>query len=131
MKERGGSSDSGLFHRVWSKMTASQDTLEANELQEDVQQAGALAIAECQDRERVTLSGSLRAVGVRPRAGSPTLEADLYDGSGMVTLIWVGRRRIPGIDPGRGIVVTGRVACRNEKRYMYNPRYSLRPSDAS
>lgn len=129
MAEDGGSPDNGLLRRVWSRITASEDSLEAAELQEDVQESGAEPISGCQDRQRVTLTGTLRTVGVRPVAGSPTLEADLYDGSGLVTLIWIGRRRIPGIEPGRGIVVTGRIAVREDKRYMYNPRYTLRPTD--
>ena len=59
-------------------------------------------IADAPDRERVQLRGTLRTVTLRPRGGVPALEAELYDGSGVITVIWLGRRRIAGIAPGPG-----------------------------
>jgi hypothetical protein len=55
----------------------------------------------------------------------PTLEAELFDGSGSVTLVWLGRRRIPGIEPGRTLTARGRFADVEGKRVIYNPRYEL------
>jgi hypothetical protein len=60
----------------------------------------------------------------------PTLEAELYDGSGTVTLIWLGRRRIRGIDPGRSVVVHGRLTKQDGRPTIYNPAYELRASGA-
>jgi hypothetical protein len=56
----------------------------------------------------------------------PALEAELYDGSGIVTLIWLGRRRIAGIEPGRQIKVSGLVGSQHAERVMFNPGYELR-----
>ena len=47
------------------------------------------------------MTGRLRTVVYTPRTNLPTLEADLYDGSDVVTLVWLGRRHIAGIEPGR------------------------------
>ena len=80
---------------------------------------------EAPDREPVRLQGSLRTVSLRPRAGVPALEAELSDGTGSVVIIWLGRRRIAGIDPGRNIRVQGRVGRVDGVRVMYNPRYEL------
>jgi len=41
--------------------------------------------------------------------------------------VWLGRRRIGGIAPGRGIRVVGRIGVQDGQRVMYNPRYDLRP----
>ena len=49
----------------------------------------------------------------------------MRDGSGSVTLVWLGRRQIPGIDPGRTLKVWGRISCHEGKRLLYNPRYEL------
>jgi hypothetical protein len=65
-------------------------------------------------------------VTLRPRGGVPALEAELYDGSGLITLVWLGRRRIAGIEPGRAIKVTGRVGVQDRMRVMFNPRYELK-----
>ena len=37
------------------------------------------------------------------------MEAELYDGTGAITVIWLGRRRIGGINPGRSMQVAGRI----------------------
>ena len=58
------------------------------------------------------LQGTLRTVTLRPRGGVPALEAELYDGSGTIVLVWLGRRRITGIEPGRSIQVIGRLGSR-------------------
>jgi hypothetical protein len=104
---------------------AGADT-EAEELQKDVAQAGCCPIAEAQDRQRVEIQGSLRTVTLRPRGGVPALEAELYDGSGVITVVWLGRRRIAGIEPGRQIRVLGRLGRQDAHRIMFNPRYELR-----
>lgn len=105
---------------------ASSATDEARELKDNTAKAGCCAIADARDRERVTLTGTLRTVTLRPRGGVPALEAELYDGSGMITLIWLGRRRIGAIEPGRLVKVQGRIGVQDQGRVMYNPRYELR-----
>jgi hypothetical protein len=70
----------------------------------------------------------LRAVTLRPRGTGLTMEADLWDGTGSINLIWLGRRDIPGIQPGRRIVVHGRVASIKGERTMFNPSYELQPT---
>ena len=52
-------------------------------------------------------------------------EAELYDGSDLVTLVWLGRRHIPGIQPGRAMTARGRVAVRDNRKVIYNPFYEL------
>ena len=59
---------------------------------------------------------------INPRAGHPALEVELRDGSGAVTLVWLGRRQIPGIDCGRTLKVWGRISCHEGRRLVYNPR---------
>ena len=105
---------------------ANGEEQEARELQEDVVKAGCCPIVEAADRSRADIQGSLRTVTLRPRGGVPALEAELYDGSATMTVIWLGRRRIAGIDPGRQIRVLGRVGTQDGHRVMFNPRYELR-----
>jgi hypothetical protein len=113
------------LRKSFSKWASSAD-MEARELQEDTAKEGCCPIQEAGDRQRVELRGSLRTVTLRPRGGVPALEAELYDGSGLITLVWLGRRRIAGIEPGRAIKVTGRVGVQDRMRVMFNPRYELK-----
>ena len=113
------------LRRSLSKWASSAD-MDARELQEDTVKDGCCPIDESTDRQRVELRGSLRTVTLRPRGGVPALEAELYDGSALITLIWLGRRRIAGIEPGRALRISGRVGRHNGHRLMFNPRYELR-----
>ena len=109
---------------------ANPSTMEANHLRQEYARSGTsdhVSIADAPDRERVTLRGVLRTVTLRPRAGVPALEAELDDGSGVIALVWLGRRRIAGIGPGRSISVEGRIGAHEGTRVMYNPRYELIP----
>jgi hypothetical protein len=58
----------------------------------------------------------------------PALEAELFDGSGSLMLVWLGRREIAAINPGRSIEVQGRIGRHGSDRVIYNPRYTLMPS---
>ena len=107
---------------------ASHTGADARELRDTSVRAGCCPIAEAKDRERVQIQGVLRTVTLRPRGGVPALEAELYDGSAVVTVVWLGRRRIAGIEPGRAIQVMGRLGRQNKARVMFNPRYELRHS---
>lgn len=84
-------------------------------------------IAAAPDRTPVRLRGTLRTVTLRPRGGVPALEAELDDGSGTLTLIWLGRRRILGVTPGRAMQVSGRIGNFDGQRILYNPRFELLP----
>jgi hypothetical protein len=100
---------------------------EARDLRKTHGESGLDTIAEAPDRERVRLRGTLRTVTLRPRGGVPALEAELFDGSGVITIVWLGRRRIAGISPGRALEVQGRIGSHDGGRIMYNPRYELIP----
>lgn len=104
--------------------SSTQDELDLRRTYAD---SGRSSIGEAPDRELVKLRGRLRTVTLRPRAGIPALEAELSDGSGVITVVWLGRRRIAGIAPGRSIEVQGRIGVHQGARVMYNPRYELIP----
>ena len=101
---------------------ANPDEAEARDLRRTFSGEGVVSIDEAPDRETVRLRGTLGSVTLRPRGGVPALEAELYDGTGVVTVIWLGRRRIAGIGPGRAIEVTGRIGRSDATPNLYNPR---------
>jgi len=120
----------GRIRRMLNRLVASRHELEAQELREDAQETGCTPIARASDRKEFTVTGTLRTVTLRPRAGIPALEAELYDGSGTLAIVWLGRRQIGGIEPGRALVAHGRVSIMHGRPVMYNPRYELRPVGA-
>lgn len=76
-------------------------------------------------RERVRVGGEVRSVRIVPRAGAPALEVTVSDGRGAVVGVFLGRRKIAGLSPGRRVAFEG-VAARDGKRYLvFNPIYEL------
>ncbi|MDQ6686055.1 MAG: OB-fold nucleic acid binding domain-containing protein [Actinomycetota bacterium] len=105
---------------------ANAENDQARDLRRDTRRAGCTPVDNAPDRELVVVQGTLRTVTLRPHGGVPALEAELYDGSGTLTILWLGRRQIAGIHPGRSIKVEGRIGAHRDCRVMYNPRYELR-----
>jgi RecG-like helicase len=106
---------------LWHKLTRSQAEVEADELKERYQSSEGAP-------DTVTVHGMVKSMTIRPRSTVPALEIDLYDGSASVSVVWLGRRRIPGIDPGRSMVVTGRLTGTSANPTIYNPKYELKPT---
>jgi len=109
----------------WSKLRRSTSDLDADELRQRADALGATPVVQCMVGERCTVVGVLKTVTLRPRQGVPAVVAELYDGTGTVNLVWLGRRRIAGIDPGRSLSAQGRINERAGARVMFNPRYAL------
>lgn len=126
MSDANGGREEGRFRRAVRRITSADSELEADDLQKQVvADRRAAPVSACQERSQVTVRGTVRSLMLRPRAGTPTLEVELYDGSGTVTLIWLGRREIAGIGPGRQLRATGRITSDGARKVMFNPRYEL------
>jgi hypothetical protein len=117
----------GFVRRLIARLTADTDELDAEDLKAAIPAQGATPIARCREREPVCILGTLRTVTFRPRAGVPALQAELWDGTGSVAVVWLGRRSIPGIAPGRAVKIRGRITTLRGQRVIYNPVYELRP----
>jgi hypothetical protein len=108
------------------RLTADVHALDAVDLQTDVERCAAVPLHMLRRGEVATVSGRLRAVCYTPRETVPTLEAELFDGSAAIDLVWLGRRRIAGIEPGRWLTARGRVGLHDGRLAIYNPWYELR-----
>jgi len=86
---------------------------------------GTTPIGEVQWRTRVRIAGRVRSVRVQPRAGTANLECVLADDSGKVLLVFQGRRRIPGIQPGARLVAEGMIGDWAHRQAILNPDYEL------
>jgi hypothetical protein len=85
-----------------------------------------LDIESCVPGEEVTMAGSVTSVGNLSEE-HPALEIELSDTTGRIFVVWLGRRRIPGIHVGRRMVIHGRLNCVSEHPTVFNPRYELLP----
>lgn len=117
--------EGGYLNRLVKRLTKDVSELDADELSENSAAGGARAAADCRSGEEVVVLGRLRSVEIRPSSEAASLEAELFDGTDGVTLVWLGRRKIPGIEPGRTLKVRGRLAERDGRKVLYNPYYEL------
>jgi amino acid transporter len=87
--------------------------------------SGTIPIASARFRERVRVAGRVRSVRVQPRGGTSNLECVLSDDSGRLLLVFQGRPRIPGVEPGARMVVSGMVGSWGRSLAILNPDYEL------
>ena len=70
--------------------------------------------------------GTLRSVECNGKSCAGGVKAELFDGTDSVTLVWLGQRRIPGIESGRTLRVHGRIGkLDNGTKAIYNPHYEI------
>jgi hypothetical protein len=87
--------------------------------------AGCVPIGDVRWRHDVRVTGRVRSVRVQPRANVPTLECTLVDPTGGITVVFLGRRRVPGIGLGTWMTVEGRAGSHHGKLALLNPEYTL------
>jgi amino acid transporter len=85
---------------------------------------GITPIGEVTWKQRVTIEGGIRSVQLGTTAGR-SLEAQLFDDTGGVRLVFMGRTHIPGIVPGAVLRASGLVGQYKGHLALTNPRYEL------
>ena len=86
---------------------------------------GTMPVADVEWRTRAKLAGRVRSLRVQPWAGVPTLEGTLVDDTGGISVVFLGRRHVPGIRPGTRMVVEGMVGDHAGRLAILNPDYRL------
>ncbi|GAA2183570.1 OB-fold nucleic acid binding domain-containing protein [Brooklawnia cerclae] len=107
------------------RLLASSEELANEELAREAIDSGATTIASLRPRTRGVVQGTVGVLTINPRNGRSWLEAELRDGTGVLLLIWMGRRLIPGVDPGTKLRVSGMIADYNGRLAVFNPAYEL------
>ncbi len=93
---------------------------------------GTTPICDLRPRQRARVFGRVKAVRVQAGAGVPSVECTISDASGQLMLVFQGRRRVPGIEPGARLVVEGMAGERGRRIVMVNPLFTImRTSEAS
>jgi DNA/RNA endonuclease YhcR with UshA esterase domain len=86
---------------------------------------GAIAIADVVWRQRVKVAGRVHAMRIQPWAGVAALEITLVDGTGGITVAFLGRRSVPGIGCGTRLVVEGMAGDHRGRLAIVNPLYEI------
>jgi amino acid transporter len=86
---------------------------------------GSIQLGEVPARTKVTVVGRVHAVRVQPWGGAPSVEATIKDGTGELTLVFLGRREVGGVRPGVLMTAEGVVGTNRNRAVMLNPVYGL------
>jgi len=105
------------------RCTRTRADVDADRLEDEARDLDATHVRDC---PATTVTGRLRSVPLR--AVATAVEAELGDGTGRLTLLVLGPRRIPGITPGRHVIGHGRALVRDGESAMLTRRYQLLPS---
>jgi RecG-like helicase len=116
------------FRKLLQRLATSDADLDRERLRQfccDV--PGVTPIGDAQPRQEVTVAGEISSLRIVPRAGTPSLEVTIKDGSGSLAVVWTGRRHIAGVAPGKRLVLSGRGTPQgpNGRLTVLNPRYEL------
>jgi RecG-like helicase len=112
-----------LLRRILDRLNESDETRLAEETRawaETVE--GTVRIAEASIRQPVRVAGVIRRMTVLPMEGKEALQALISDGTGEVTVVFMGRRGIRGLSLGKRVVVEGVLAEHRGDIRMVNPR---------
>lgn len=114
------------FRRFLRRMAESDEDRYADEIMAWASAIpGTVRIKDVDPRNRAKLAGVVRRITVRPLEGHESLEALLWDGTGDVSVVWMGRRSIPGLSLGTRLVVEGMVADQRGRRRIVNPSFEF------
>jgi RecG-like helicase len=83
---------------------------------------GSVRIADAPSRQPVRIAGVIRRITILPTKGKEALQALISDGTGEVTVVFMGRRGIRGLSLGKRVVVEGVLAEHRGETRMVNPR---------
>lgn len=116
----------GYLRRLTRRLTDAPEQLDVEELTDETASTGAQKAIDCQRGQEVTMVGTLRSVECNGKGCAGGVKAELFDGTDTVMLVWLGQRRIPGIESGRTLKVHGRVGkLDNGTKAIYNPHYEI------
>ena len=82
-------------------------------------------IGEIQWRKRAQVQGRVTSIKTAPRGSAPTLQVEIWDETGGVSLQFLGRREIAGLEVGSQMRAEGMVGEDGGSMVILNPSYEL------
>jgi len=83
------------------------------------------SISEIQWRKRAKVQGRVTSIKSAPRGAAPTLQVEIWDETGGVSLQFLGRREIAGLEVGSQMRAEGMVGEEEGSMVILNPSYEL------
>lgn len=114
-----------MLKKLKQRLSQSLEDIDDQRVQQRVADLGVTPIAQAESRTSVLLAGEVQGLQVVPRAGSPSLEVTIGDGSGRAVAVFTGRRRLGGVTPGRRVLIEGVGRMERGRMVLLNPAYTI------
>lgn len=82
-------------------------------------------IADVRPRQHARVAGRIVAVRVESLDAAPQFGVQVDDGTGRIDAVFMGRRSVPGIEPGAQLAIEGTVCASEALPRIFNPSYEL------
>jgi RecG-like helicase len=117
----------GFLQRLGQRLTEPPERALAQKVRAFCDQVGGVdQIGMCRPRTHVKVAGKVQSIKLVPNGSTSTLEMRVYDGTDEIVAVWFGRRKIPGVVLGSGIVLEGTLTrMRGHAWQIINPAYQL------
>ncbi len=116
----------GALRRFFRHMAETDEERLAEELREwSSTIEGTVRVVDCPNRRRVKVAGMVRRITIRPVEGFEALEAVIYDGTGELTAVWLGRRSIHGLLLGSRLILEGVMGRDKRGLRIVNPTFEF------
>jgi len=113
------------FKKMVERLTKPTAEIDREQLTDFCDARHLAAMDALEPRRPVRVGGEVRSIRIVPRAGAPALEVTVSDGRGSVVAVFLGRRKIAGLSPGRKVALQGVVARDGKRSLITNPAYEI------
>lgn len=114
-----------FFKKIIKNFIQPNNQLIARKLSQEAIKSGSTLIQDLKRGQIIQVSGMINSTTTRPQKSVPAYEIEIFDGSGFINVIWLGRSVVIGVTPGKYIEVKGRITFLSSRPTIYNPLYTL------
>ncbi len=114
-----------VLNNLRRKLSQTIEEIEDERLSDRSADLGVTRINDAPTRTPILVGGEIQGLQVVPRAGSPSLEVTISDGSGRAVAVFTGRRRLGGVDCGRRVLIEGVGRMERGRLVVVNPAYTI------
>jgi amino acid transporter len=91
----------------------------------DARAAGTVGIGTLKMRQRATIAGRVRSITVGHEGSGRETRCVVADATGSITVVFLGRPHVPGIERGTRLLLSGVVGLQRGEAVILNPDYEI------
>jgi hypothetical protein len=107
------------------RLGASTAEIDRSRLQDRYTGLDRTPIGEAVMRKPLRVTGEVQALRVVPSSWCSCIEVTISDGTGKAVGVFTGRKKLRGVEPGRGVLLEGVGRHDHGRLVLLNPAYTI------